>query len=99
MGGPVPGEERHPPPADLADVHVTRRRPERRVDRHLLDVVEEGVEAGAAEDPDLGCQADLASDLLLLDFESLDLVSLDFDDELSDDEDDDSDFLGRESVL
>ncbi|MFC6933943.1 hypothetical protein ACFQHO_28710 [Actinomadura yumaensis] len=39
---------------DLADRDGVARLAERRVDPYLLDVVEEGVEAGAADDADLG---------------------------------------------
>jgi hypothetical protein len=71
-------------------VHVGTRRAVRGVDRDRLDVVEERVEAGAAEDADLGArahrrvaQALLAFVLVLSDF---------FVFESDDDEDDSPDF-------
>jgi hypothetical protein len=58
MGGklvldPVPREERHAPPADLAQGDRRRRVPERGVDVDLLDVLQERVETRSAEDADL----------------------------------------------
>jgi hypothetical protein len=50
----VAGQEGDPPIADRPDGDRRRRRAVGRVDRHLDDVVEEGVEARAAEHPDLG---------------------------------------------
>ena len=49
----VPRQERDALAADVADRDGRRRRAVRRVDRHLLDVVEQRVEAAAAEDADL----------------------------------------------
>ncbi len=54
---PVAGEERDAPAGDLADGHGGRRRPERGVDDDLFDVVEQGVEAGAAVHADVGAPA------------------------------------------
>jgi hypothetical protein len=50
----VARQERDAPAAEVADRHGRGRLPVRRVDLDLLDVVEERVEAGAAEDADLG---------------------------------------------
>ena len=52
--GAVAGEEGDPPPVELAHRHLGRRRTVRRIDGHLPQIVEEAVEAGAAEDADLG---------------------------------------------
>ena len=49
----VPGQEGDPAPGDGADGDRRRRRAVRGVDRDRDDVVEELVEAGAPEDPDL----------------------------------------------
>jgi hypothetical protein len=49
---PVPRQERHPLLADLADRHVRRRGAVRRLHRHVGRVVEELVEAAAADDRD-----------------------------------------------
>jgi hypothetical protein len=55
----VPREERHGDASDVPDVERRRRVAVRRLDGHLLDVLEEGVEAGSAEDPDAdGAQAE-----------------------------------------
>jgi hypothetical protein len=51
------GEERHPPPPDLAERQWGGRRSVGRVERDLLDVVEQRVQAGAAVDADLGARA------------------------------------------
>jgi hypothetical protein len=70
----VAGEERHPALAHRADRDRRRRGPVGGVELDLLDVVEQGVEAGAAVDPDVrlrtappsgGCHAVLAGVLLL----------------------------------
>jgi hypothetical protein len=79
----VPGQERHPAARHLADQDRLARLAERRLDRHLLGVGEELVEAGAADDPDIrdrfhGGQATFSPE----DFE-------DFEDD-EDDEDDDA---------
>jgi hypothetical protein len=50
----VSRQERDPSPTDVADRDRGRRRPVRRVEVDLLDVVEERGEPGAAEDADLG---------------------------------------------
>jgi hypothetical protein len=52
----VAGQEGDPPAPDVADGDGRRRRPVGRVESDLDRVVEEGVEPGAAEDPDLGCR-------------------------------------------
>jgi hypothetical protein len=49
----VAGEEGHPPAFHGADRDRRRRRAVGRVHRHLDDIVEELVEPGAAEDPEL----------------------------------------------
>jgi hypothetical protein len=54
---PVAGEERDAPAGDLADGHGGGRRPEGSVDDDLFDVVEQGVEAGAAVHADVGAPA------------------------------------------
>jgi hypothetical protein len=55
----VSREERHRDASDVPDVERCRGVAVRRLDRHFLDVVEEGVEAGSAEDPDAdGAQAE-----------------------------------------
>ena len=51
---PVPGEERDPASSDLAEGDGTGRLPVRRLDGPFLDALEQRVEPGAAEDPDLG---------------------------------------------
>jgi hypothetical protein len=51
---PVPREERYPASSDLAEGDGTGRRAVRRLDGPFLDVLEQRVEPGAAEDPDLG---------------------------------------------
>src|SRR5437868_5538668 len=50
----MPREERHPDAADGPDVKRRGGISVRRLHRDLLDVVEEGIEAGAPEDPDAG---------------------------------------------
>jgi hypothetical protein len=50
----VPGQERHAAASDGADRNRCRRGAVRRLDRVLLGIVEEGVEAGAADDRDVG---------------------------------------------
>ena len=52
--GAVAGQERDTAAADVAEVHRAGGRPVGRVDLDLVDAVEEVVEPGAAEDPDLG---------------------------------------------
>src|ERR1041385_4004684 len=54
---PVARQERDPLAADLADHERPGRLPVRGVELDLLDVLEERVEAGAPEDPDLGRHA------------------------------------------
>jgi len=55
----VAGEKGHPPTPDLADGHRGGRLPVRGLDVELVDAFEERVEAGSAEDADLGgTQAD-----------------------------------------
>jgi hypothetical protein len=51
--GPMPGQEGDTPPADLSHRQQGRGLTVRGVDPDLLDVFQERVEAGAAEDPDL----------------------------------------------
>jgi hypothetical protein len=51
---PVSGKECDRHAADVADVERRGGIPVRRLDGDLLHVVEEGVEAGASEDPDAG---------------------------------------------
>jgi hypothetical protein len=51
---PVAGEEGDPATCHLADRDRRRGRPERCVDDDLLDVVEQGVEARAPVDADVG---------------------------------------------
>lgn len=53
MAAAVSRDERDPAALDLTDVQRGGRGAVRRVDLDLLDVVEEGVEAGAAEDADV----------------------------------------------
>ena len=53
MAPAVSGDERDAAALDLADVQRGRGGPERRLDLDLLDVVEEGVEAGSPEDADV----------------------------------------------
>jgi hypothetical protein len=89
----VAGQERHPPAADLADRERCRRCAVGRVDRDLFDIVEQGVQARSADDPDVGpavapqrcAHADFAS---LDELEPLDEELLP-DDESDEDEDDD----------
>jgi hypothetical protein len=50
----VPREERHGDAPDVADVERRRGVTVRRLHGHFLDVLEEGIEAGSAEDPDVG---------------------------------------------
>jgi len=91
----VAGQERDAPAADVAQVQRAGRRPEGGVDLHLLDALEEVVEPGAAEDPDIGAlrhQLAFAVLAVLLEepdepFESLEPV----DDPLSEPEDDEPD--------
>ena len=58
MVGAVPGQERNRPPAHRTDGDGRRRRPVRRVDGHMGDVVEELVEARPAEHADLGYESE-----------------------------------------
>jgi hypothetical protein len=51
---PVSGKECDRDAADVSDMDRRGRIPVRRLDGDLLHVVEEGVEAGASEDPDAG---------------------------------------------
>jgi hypothetical protein len=99
----VAGQEGHPPAAYVANGDGRRRRPVGRVEDDLDGIVEEGVEAGAAEDADLGClprsiprgrgptHAILLSFFFVESFfESL-LLDEESDDELDDELDDESD--------
>jgi hypothetical protein len=54
VAGSVARQERDPTSTELAEVEGTARRPVGRVDDDLLDVVEERVEPGPAEDADVG---------------------------------------------
>jgi hypothetical protein len=92
---PVAGQEGDPPPGDHADGDGRGRWPVRRVDRDLLDVVEEGIEAGAPVDADVGGDAGRAGRGLIpsgvahADFASDDEVDVDDDEPESDDDEDD----------
>ena len=110
MVGAVAREERDRAAADRAQGHRTGRLAVRRVEGDLLDVFEEGVEAGAAEDADLGVGHQLAAAVLELELlllsEELELDEELSDDELDDDElsdedelDEELDFVPRLSVL
>jgi hypothetical protein len=56
---PVPRKERHRDASHIPDVDGRRGVAVRRLDGHFLDVLEEGVEPGPAEDPDAdGAQAE-----------------------------------------
>jgi hypothetical protein len=91
----VAGQEGDPPAADVADGDGRRRRPVGGVDGHLDGVVEERVEAGTAEDADLGCPSGDTptpggrgrGHAILVSV----LAELPDDDESEDDEDDDDD--------
>src|SRR5829696_8458392 len=52
VGPAMPGNERHALAADVSDSNRGRGLPVRRVDLELLNVIEERVEPGPAEDPD-----------------------------------------------
>src|SRR5205823_8461849 len=68
----VAGQEGHPPPGHGADGEGRRRRPVGRLDGELDRVVEERVEAGTAEDADLGLsRTGFAHAILLSVFEVL----------------------------
>src|SRR3954469_19004901 len=83
----VPGDERHPDVLERPDRHRCRRSAEGRRDLVLFDVVQELVEPGPAEDPDVGeLHAVLASEELELD-SFVELVSF-----LESEAGDDSDF-------
>ena len=99
----VPRDERDGPALDLADEQRGRRRPVRRVDLDLSNVVEERVETRPPEDADLGgAQADFSLEELEddpeLDESGFLEESVDDEDEPESDEDDVFDF-GRLSVL
>jgi hypothetical protein len=88
----VSWDERHSHVAEPADRDGRRRLAVRRGDRHLVDVVEEGVEARPAEHADVGLRcghALFASDELLVELESFfvseELLELESDDFVSDD--------------
>jgi hypothetical protein len=104
----VSGQEGHPPSADLADGERGGGLPVRRIDIDAFDVLEEGVEARAPEDPDLGggrAQADfplvegesdeddLLSEELLLDSPELLEPEPSDDDEEEEDEEVEGDFF------
>jgi hypothetical protein len=59
----VPGEERHCFALDLADREWCGRGAVRRLDRHLLDILQERIEAGSSEDSDVrSAHADFSDD-------------------------------------
>jgi hypothetical protein len=55
----VPGQERDPPPAQGTDDQRVGGVAERGGDRDFRGVIEQGVKAGSAQDPDLGVRHDL----------------------------------------
>jgi hypothetical protein len=56
----VPGHERDPTAAEHADRYVATRWPERRVEAEWAGIVEQRVEAGPADDADIGRWRDRA---------------------------------------
>ena len=50
---PVPGQECHSPAMDLRQRNPVARRAMQRLHLHFLHLVEEGIEPGTPEDPDL----------------------------------------------
>jgi hypothetical protein len=57
----MPGQERHPPATHLPDRHGRRGRAEGGVDRDLVDVLEQGVQAGSPVDADVGAAHELVA--------------------------------------
>jgi len=99
----VAREERDAPAGDRADRQRRGRRAEGRVERDLLDVVEERVEARAAEDADQEEEDDDAAgaDSLFFSVFVSDVDSVALEDELPDSDDDVDEVppAGRLSVL
>ena len=89
----VPGQEGDPASAHVTDANRRGGRPVGRVDRDLLAVVEQRIEARSAEDPQLGLRSGGHRDVRLDDEEEADVVDdepplFDEADALSDEDDD-----------